>query len=139
MRYLDRRNANLFDDMFDDMFRAPVMSNNTLMKTDIHEKDGKYILDIEVPGVKKEDVKISLYNGNLTVAVEHNESNEEKDAKGNLVRSERNFGSCSRSFYVGDNIKAEDVKAKFENGMLQVTVPSAKQKQIESTETISIE
>ena len=60
MRYLDRRNANLFDDMFDDMFIAPVMSNNTLMKTDIHEKDGKYILDIEVPGVKKEDVKISL-------------------------------------------------------------------------------
>ena len=60
MRYLDRRNANLFDDMFDDMFRAPVMNNNTLMKTDIHEKDGKYILDIEVPGVKKEDVKISL-------------------------------------------------------------------------------
>ena len=131
MRYLDRRNANLFDDMFDDMFRAPVMSNNTLMKTDIHEKDGKYILDIEVPGVKKEDVKISLYNGNLTVAVEHNESNEEKDAKGRVIRQER-------TFYVSDAIKDSDIHASFENGILKIELPTEAKKEEETKKFIEI-
>ena len=99
----------------------------------------RYIHFQPVQDEKIEDVTMELSNGYLSIKATHNTTDEEKDAKGNLVRSERNFGSCSRSFYVGDNIKAEDVKAKFENGMLQVTVPSAKQKQIESTETISIE
>ena len=137
MGYEPMRRNGMFSDMFDDMFAAP--TSYGVMSTDIHKKDGDYILDIELPGYKKEDIKIALEKGTLSISAHKSETQEEKDAKGNLVRSERNFGSCSRSFYVGDNIKAEDVKAKFENGMLQVTVPSAKQKQIESTETISIE
>ena len=67
------------------------------------------------------------------------EVNEEKDAKGNLVRSERRFGSCSRSFYVGENIKAEDVKAKFDNGVLNITLPSKQQKAIETKQTVTID
>lgn len=141
MKYMPtRRRFDLFDDMFDGFF-PPEMPRgfDSLMKTDIHEKDGYYTLDIEVPGYKKEDVNMELSNGYLTIKASHNTTDEEKDEKGNLIRSERSFGSCSRSFYVGENIKASDVKAKFDNGMLTVVVPSSEQKQIESKETISIE
>lgn len=137
MRYLDRR-QNLFDDMFDDMFRAPTMGNNQLLKTDIHEKDGKYILEVEVPGYKKEDVKISLYNGNLTVAVEHNESNEEKDSKGRVLRQERFNGSCSRTFYVSDAIRDTDIHATFENGILRIELPTEAKKEEETKKFIDI-
>ena len=135
MRYLPRNN-DLFSDLFDDFF--PI-ARNTVMKTDIHENDGYYTLDIELPGYKKENISLDINNGYLTIKAKHEISNEEKDTKGNLVRSERNFGSCSRSFYVGSNIKASDIKAKFESGMLVVTLPSEKQKQIESKEMISID
>jgi HSP20 family protein len=138
MRYLERRNQNLFDDMFDDMFRAPVLGNNQLMRTDIHEKDGKYILDVEVPGVKKEDVKISLYNGNLTISVEHSETNEEKDAKGKILRQERYNGSCSRTFYVSDAIKDTDIHASFNNGILSIELPTEAQKEEETKKYIDI-
>ncbi len=138
MRYLDRRNASLFDDMFDDMFRAPVVGSTQLLKTDVHEKDGKYILDVEVPGVKKEDVKISLYNGNLTIAIEHNESNEEKDAKGRVIRQERYNGSCSRTFYVSDAIKDSDIHASFNNGMLTIELPTEAKKEEETKKYIDI-
>ena len=77
MRYLDNRNHDLFSDMFDDMFRGPVTNGSQLMKTDIREKDGKYILEMEIPGYKKEDVKISLYNGTLTVSASHTTTDEE--------------------------------------------------------------
>ncbi len=138
MRYLERRNQNLFDDMFDDMFRAPVLGSNQLMKTDIHEKDGKYILDVEVPGVKKEDVKISLYNGNLTVSVEHSETTEEKDAKGKILRQERYNGSCSRTFYVSDAIKDTDIHASFDNGILSIELPTEAKKEEETKKFIEI-
>ena len=138
MRYMPSKRFDLFDDMFDDFFR-PERPMGQMMRCDIHEKDGYYTLDIELPGYTKEDVKMEIADGNLTIKAQHEVTNEEKDAKGNLVRSERSFGTCSRSFYVGENIKASDVKAKFENGMLYVTVPSAEQKHIESKETIMIE
>lgn len=138
MRYLDRRNQNLFDDMFDDMFRAPTMGNNQLMKTDIHEKDGKYILEVEVPGYKKEDVKISLYNGNLTVSVEHKESNDEKDSKGRVIRQERFNGSCSRTFYVSDAIRDTDIHASFDNGILRIELPTEAKKEEETKKYIDI-
>ena len=138
MRYLERRNQNLFDDMFDDMFRAPVLGNSQLMRTDIHEKDGKYILDVEVPGVKKEDVRISLYNGNLTISVEHSETNEEKDAKGKILRQERYNGSCSRTFYVSDAIKDTDIHASFNNGILSIELPTEAQKEEETKKYIDI-
>ena len=109
------------------------------MKTDIHENNGLYTLDVELPGFKKEDISLDVDDGYLIIKAKNEVSEEEKNGKGEIIRSERCFGSCSRSFYVGDAIKASDVKARFENGILAVTLPSEKQKQIESKEQISID
>ena len=127
MRYFPR-NLDVFDDMFDGFFTKEPTYTGSAMRTDVYEKDGYYNLDIELPGYKKEDVQMDIVDGYLNIKATHNVSNEEKDAKGNLIRSERRFGTCSRSFYVGENIKAEDVKAKFENGMLNIVLPSKEQK-----------
>ena len=127
MRYLANKNSNVLDDLWDNVFTG--FNTNRLMKTDVHEKDGKYIMDIDLPGYKKDDVKISLYNGNLTISAEKNESNEEKDAKGNLIRQERYSGSCSRSFYVGDSIRDNDIQASFKDGILTITVPTEAHKE----------
>ncbi len=139
MRYVPSRTNDLFDDIFDNMFRAPVFGGESLMKTDVHEKDGRYVLDVEIPGYKKEDVKISLYNGTLTVSAEKNETNEEKDAKGRILRQERYSGNCSRSFYVGDAIRETDVQASFDNGILRITIPTAQKKEEEEKKFITIE
>ena len=138
MRYLANRNNDVFDDIFDNMFRAPVFGGESLMKTDVHEKDGKYILDVEMPGYKKDDVKISLFNGTMTISAEKHETNEEKDAKGRLLRQERYSGTCSRSFYVGDAIKETDVTASFSDGILKITIPTEKKKEEEEKKFISI-
>ena len=138
MKYFPK-NFNYFDDMFDDFFPKVNTYGDNLMKTDIYEKDGYYNLDIELPGYQKEDVQMDIIDGYLNIKATHNVTNEEKDVKGRLVRSERRFGSCSRSFYVGENIKAEDVKAKFENGMLNIVLPSKEQKSIETKQTVTIE
>lgn len=127
MRYLANKNSNVLDDLWDNVFTG--FNTNRLMKTDVHEKDGKYIMDIDLPGYKKDDVKISLYNGNLTISAEKNESNEEKDAKGNLIRQERYSGSCSRSFYVGESIRDNDIQASFKDGILTITVPTEAHKE----------
>ena len=138
MKYSVARNNDLFDDIFDSMFRAPVYGGQSLMKTDVREKDGKYVLDIEIPGYRKEDVKISLFNGNLTVTAENNRSNEEKDAQGRIVRQERYSGSCTRTFYVGDAIRETDVHATFNNGILQIEIPTEKKKEEEDKKFIEI-
>lgn len=138
MKYTVSRNNDLFDDIFDNMFRTPTTFNQAVMKTDVHEKDGKYILDVEIPGYKKEDVKISLFNGTLTINAEHNETNEEKDAKGRILRQERYSGTCSRSFYVGDAIRDTDVKASFENGILKIEIPTEQKKEEETKKFIDI-
>lgn len=127
MRYLANKNSNVLDDLWDNVFTG--FNTNRLMKTDVHEKDGKYIMDIDLPGYKKDDVKISLYNGNLTISAEKNESSDEKDAKGNLIRQERYSGSCSRSFYVGDSIRDNDIQASFKDGILTITVPTEAHKE----------
>ena len=127
MRYLANKKSNVLDDLWDNVFTG--FNTNRLMKTDVHEKDGKYIMDIDLPGYKKDDVKISLYNGNLTISAEKNESNDEKDAKGNLIRQERYSGSCSRSFYVGDSIRDNDIQASFKDGILTITVPTEAHKE----------
>lgn len=117
---------SLFDNMFDDMFRDPFFTNSSttkLMKTDIQEKDNNYILDMDLPGYEKDDVKAQLKDGYLTITAQKNTSNEEKDEKGNYIRKERYCGKCSRSFYVGDTVKEEDIKASFKNGILQLTFP----------------
>jgi len=138
MKYFPR-NLDVFDDMFDGFFSKEPVYNNPIMRTDVYEKNGYYNLDIELPGYNKEDVQMDLVDGYLNIKATHNLSNEEKDAKGNLIRSERRFGTCSRSFYVGENIKAEDVKARFENGILNITLPSKEQKSIETKQTVAIE
>lgn len=138
MKYFPR-NLDVFDDMFDGFFAKEPVYNNSVMRTDVFEKDGYYNLDIELPGYQKEDVQMELIDGYLNIKATHNVSSEEKDAKGNLIRSERRFGSCSRSFYVGENIKAEDVKAKFENGILNIVLPSKEQKSIETKQTVTID
>ena len=139
MRYTPtRRSYDLFDGMFDDLFNAPFISTNTAMRTDIHENENGYTLDIELPGYKKEDVMIDLEDGYLNISAKHETSDEERDAKGNVVRNERYFGSCSRSFYVGNKITEEDIRAKFDNGILEISIPK-ETKKIETKKTISIE
>ena len=135
--------VSLFDNMFDDMFRDPFFtnSNNTkLMKTDIQEKDNNYILDMDLPGYEKEDIKAQLKDGYLTITAQKNTSNDDKDEEGNYIRRERYCGKCSRSFYVGDSIKEEDIKANFKNGILQLTFPKeVARKEDEETKYITID
>ena len=138
MRYMTTRNHDLFNDMFDDVFRAPVFTGNNIMKTDVREKDGKYILEVEVPGYKKEDVKISLFNGNLTISASHTTTDEEKDAKGKVLRQERFSGNTSRTFYVGDAIKDTDIQASFSDGILKIELPTEQKKEEETKKYIEI-
>ena len=138
MKYFPR-SFDVIDDIFDGFFPKVNNYSEGLMRTDVYEKDGYYNLDIELPGYNKEDVQLDIVDGYLNIKASHNVTNEEKDAKGNLVRSERRFGSCSRSFYVGENIKAEDIKAKFENGMLNIVLPSKQQKSLETKQVVTIE
>ena len=137
MVYEPMRRNGMFSDMFDDMFTAP--TSYGVMSTDIHKKDGDYILDIELPGYKKEDIKISLEKGTLSISAHKSETQEEKDAKGNLIRQERYTGETSRSFYVGDGIKDSDVKASYKDGILTISVPSEEKKQVEEKKFIGIE
>ena len=110
------------------------ISDNGLMKTDIHEKDGQYILDINIPGYAKEDVKVSLYNGTLTVSADRSSSAEEKSEDGKVIRRERFTGSCKRSWYVGETVTDSDIKAAYKDGVLTISVPSEKQKEEEAQE-----
>ena len=118
-----------FDDIFDDFMRpskavrSNFMTQSTVMKTDIKELDKAYQLDVELPGVKKENVTVELNDGALEIKVVSEVNNDEKDEKGKYLRRERFYGSCSRSFYVGEDVKEEDIKAKFDNGVLTITVP----------------
>ena len=134
MKYLPR-NYDLFDTMFDSFL--PTNSNN-MMRTDVHEKDGYYDLDIELPGYKKEDIAMEISDGYLNIKATRTNSDEEKDERGNLIRQERFYGSISRSFYVGDNIKAEDIKAKYENVILNINLPSREQKRIETSQKVEL-
>lgn len=118
-------NYDLFDDVFDNNFWP--FRNNNLMRTDIEEKDGKYIMKTELPGFNKEDIKMSLKDGTLRIAANHSENNDEKDKKGNVIRQERYAGSMERSFYVGKNVKESDIHASYKDGVLTIEVPDMKQ------------
>jgi len=133
---------SLFDNMFDDMFRDPFFTNSSttkLMKTDIQEKDNNYILDMDLPGYDKCDIKAQLKDGYLTITAQKNTSKEDKDEKGNYIRRERYCGKCSRSFYVGENLKEEDIKASFNNGILKLTFPKEVGKKEEEIKYITID
>jgi HSP20 family protein len=123
--------------LFDDFFTGNTTSD--VMKTDIVEKDGNYELNMELPGVNKEDIQMELKDGYLKVSATHGKTTEDKDASGRVIRKERVSGSYSRSFYVGEDIRQEDVKASFNNGELKITVPKEAPKQVEQSKFIPIE
>lgn len=131
---------SLFDNAFDDLFNDSFFrSNSGVMKTDIKEKEGSYLLDVELPGFKKEEINLNLENGYLTIQANHNVDNSQKDEDGNVIRRERSYGSCSRSFYVGDALTEEDIKAKYENGELKIFLPKKELTKAETKKTIYIE
>lgn len=115
-----------------------------VMNTDIKESDADYEMTIDLPGFKKEEVSVALDNGYLTISatkgLEENEAeNEEEKNKGNYIRRERYCGSCSRSFYVGDALTVEDIKANFKHGILQLTIPKKDKKEVTQNKYIAIE
>ena len=122
MMMMPRRN-HVFD-LLGEMFRDPFFTEgeSKVMKTDIKEKKDKYLIDIDLPGYEKDNIKIEVENGYLTVHATIDSNKEEKE-EGKYVRKERYMGSCSRSFYVGDEVKEDDIKASFKNGMLKIEVP----------------
>ena len=131
---------NLLDNFFDAPFSAFRNDTTDLMRTDIEETEQGYEVTINLPGVKKEDVQAELKDGYLTIHASTNTSRDEKDDNGRYIRRERYSGSCSRSFYVGDEVTEEEVKAKFENGTLKLSVPKKEAKPaVEEKKYISIE
>ena len=129
---------NLFDDFMDFPFGGKKI--NTMMKTDIRDTDSTYELDIDMPGFKKEDIKAQLKDGYLTISAYTSANNDEQDKDGRYIRRERYAGSCSRSFYVGEGVKEEEIRAKFENGILKLSIPKVENKpQVEEKKYIAIE
>ena len=140
---------NLFDDWMDDFgFKDNFFSGKNplygkhaknIMKTDVRETDKGYELDVDLPGFKKDEVQVQLKDGYLTISAAKGLDKDEQDKKGNYIRRERYSGSCSRSFYVGDDVKPEDIGAKYEDGILKISLPKAEAKKLPSSGSISIE
>ena len=132
---------NLLDDFFDFPFGSNyTATDSSLMKTDIKELENGYEVTMNLPGVKKEDVKAELKDGCLTISASSNSNKDEKDEEGRYIRRERYSGSCSRSFYVGDAVTEADIKAKFENGTLTMMIPKKEvQPAVENKKYIAIE
>ena len=119
---------SFMNDFFEDMFRTPfdMMRNVQIpgMKADVQEFDDKYQMDIELPGFTREEIHADLENGYLTIQAEHSENKEEKNEKdGTYIRRERYSGKYQRSFYVGDEMTQEDIKANFRDGVLKLEIP----------------
>ena len=138
---------NLFDDFFNDFDEDFFGKKNPLygkharnmMKTDVRETDTTYEVDVDLPGFKKEDINVNYENGYLTISTSKGLDKDEKDKKGNYIRRERYAGSMTRSFYVGEDVSQEDIHAKFEDGILKLTVPKKDAKKVEQKKYISIE
>ena len=140
---------NLFDEFFDDDFpmipmrsiRNPLYGKNAknLMKTDVRETDNTYELDIDLPGFKKDEVQLDLKDGYLTISDAKGLDKDQEDKKGKYIRQERYAGACSRSFFVGEEIEPRDVSAKFEDGILRVSLPKRVKKELPRNSTIAIE
>lgn len=143
-------NGSIFDDLFDLAF--PTMRDMSevdrklygknaahVMKTDVREHDEGYEVDIDLPGFKKDEITLSLENGYLTITAAKGLDEDEKDKKGKLIRQERFMGTMQRSFYVGKNLTDEDIKARFEDGVLRLSVPKKEEKKLPERKTIMIE
>ena len=138
---------NLFDDFFSDPFgmmvpqgRDPLYGKHgkNLMKTDVRETENSYELDIDLPGFKKDEVNVELKNGYLTIQAAKGLDKDQTDKKGKYIRQERCAGACSRTFYVGEDVEPEDVTAKFENGILQLSIPKEAKKQLPKNTSVTI-
>mgnify|MGYP002796384915 FL=1 len=138
---------NLFDDDWFDFDRDfwgkknPLYGKNAknIMKTDIREHDTGYELDIDLPGFKKDEINVELENGYLTISAAKGLDKDEQDKKGKYIRKERYAGAMQRSFYVGDAVTEEDIKAKFEDGILKLSIPKKDAKAVETKKSIAIE
>ena len=136
---------SLFDDFMDD-FAFPDIDKKLygkhaphIMKTDVKEKDNTYEVAIDLPGFKKDEIQIELKDGYLTVSAEKGLDKDEEDKKGKYIRKERYAGALSRTFYLGEEIREDEIKAKFENGILSVSIPKEEEKKVEGPKHISIE
>jgi HSP20 family protein len=142
---------NLFDD-FDSWFSDPVEKRffgkknplygkhaKNLMKTDVRETKNSYEVDVDLPGFKKDEINAQLDNGYLTISAAKGLDKDEKDKKGKYIRKERYAGAMSRSFYVGEGVTQEDIKAKYEDGILRLSVPKKEAKAVENKKYIAIE
>ena len=139
---------NLFDDFFnDDFMRLPAWGRHdplygkhgkNLMKTDVRETEDTYEVDIDLPGFKKEEITVDLKEGYLTIQAAKGLDKDEQDKKGKYIRQERYAGACSRSFYVGD-VEPDQVSAKYESGVLRVSLPKQAKKELPQHSTIAIE
>ena len=130
-----RNEFNLFEDIFDYPFFEK--RDSKLMRKDIKEKGENYIIDIDLPGYEKGNIEIELENGYLKVNAKVNKNIDDQNEK--YIHKERFYGECSRSFYVGDNVKEEDIKAGFKNGILSLTFPKNEQKKVEEKKYIQID
>ena len=110
-----------------------------LMKTDIREHDGGYEVDIDLPGFKKDEINVDLEDGYLTISAAKGMDKDEEKKKGRYIRRERYAGAVQRSFYVGDALTQEDIKAKYEPGILKLSIPKKDAKAVETKKTIAIE
>ena len=144
------------ENMFDEFFRDPFFDSRdmkklekklygrrgkNLMKTDIRETDTGYELEMDLPGFRKDEIKASLRNGYLTISAAKGLDKDEKEKdSGHYIRRERYAGACQRSFYVGEDIEQEDVKAEFKHGILKLFVPKKEAKKaVEENKYIAIE
>ena len=143
---------NLFDDFMDFPFSKEFEKNffgnknplygkhaKNMMKTDVRETENGYEVDIDLPGFKKEEITAKLDNGYLTISASKGLDKENQDKDGHYIRRERYAGSMSRSFYIGEGITENDVKAKYEDGILRLSIPKKEPKKVEDKKYISIE
>ena len=133
-----------FDDDFDKYFfgkKNPLYGKHAknMMKTDVKETDNSYEVDIDLPGFKKDEINAKLENGYLTISAAKGLDKDEKDKKGKYIRRERYAGAMQRSFYVGDTLTQEDIKAKYDNGILSISIPKKDAQAVETKKTIAIE
>ena len=140
---------NLFDDFFDDDFsmfpaltgRNPLYGKHAknLMKTDVRETENTYELDIDLPGFKKDEISIDLKDGYLSISAAKGLDRDQEDKKGKYIRQERYAGACSRSFFVGEGVEPQEVSAKFEDGILKISLPKQVKKELPQSPCIAIE